>query len=44
MFKKIVNFFIILDVAGIFVSCSLEEPTSANSVKEPISTQGSDTQ
>ncbi len=44
MFKKIVNLFVVLAVAGIFSSCSLEEPASANSVQEPISTQGSDAQ
>jgi hypothetical protein len=44
MFKKIVNLFVVLAMAGIFASCSLDEPTSANSAQEPVSAQGSDAQ
>ena len=34
MFKRIINLVVVLAVAGIFASCNLDEPTSANSVQE----------
>lgn len=44
MFKRIINLVVVLVVAGIFASCNLEEPTSANSVQESNSSLDGDLQ
>jgi hypothetical protein len=44
MFKNVVSLLTLMAVAGFFASCSLDEPTSANSVQETNSTTEFDAQ